>query len=238
MLSQAGYTLDERSIARDQYRRELEALGFTFIPVVVIDGEATSAFPEGPLRERLGLPAADVSDERAQQRARGTVFCLRILLSIVPHIPDSMWSLQLVTERDRPLGMWIWHIFELAREWTEEPTTAITPAGLRRLAERRYWTDEARFRTFAAIAAHGAIVTERFERWGERELPTAMGVVIPDTPWGTLSMLDVLDQLERHTAVHLRQVIALLTERQPNAPWLPGEQVMAQIPRFETLARD
>lgn len=235
---QAGYTLDERSIARDEYRRELESLGFTFIPVVVIDGTAMSAFPEGPLRQRLGLPTAEVSAERAQQRIRGTLFCLRVLLSVVPHIPNTMWPVQLVTERDRPLGMWVWHIFALVQEWTTEPATALTADRLRVLAERRYWRDEERFRTFDEIAKYGRQVTSDLEGWTERELGLALDLVISSTPWGTLTMLDVLDQLERHTAVHLRQVLSLLREKDPAAPWLPAEDVMDQIPHFETLARD
>lgn len=220
-------------------RAELEALGFDFVPVVVLDGRAMIAFPEGPLRRELGIAALDQPEKRGRRRVLGTMRSLRLLLAIVPHISDDHWTVQLVTERYRPLGQWVWHIFRFVEEVMQAARDqAIHREQLLRMAERRYWTEEEKYRSFKQIAEYGLGVERSLGVWMREELPQVVTVEVLESPWGRLEMVDLLDQLDRHTASHLWQIIDKLRELDPSFEHLPTDEQMSRVPRYADLAAD
>jgi glutaredoxin len=232
LLGRAAFDVDERNVIDTARRQELLALGFSEVPIVVVNGRALAYFPESAFRRALGLPPADVPVERARDRVQSTLFTLRAFLGIVPHIPQELWSAQLVTDRDRPLGQWTWHVFRLAEGLMESAVSGAVVVS-RENRERRTWIQESQFREFSKIAVYGDGVVRRLSEWSNLEL-AGVATMQLESPWGRITMLDRLDHLDRHSAVHTRQVVNLITTRVPDFAWLPSKEVLAQIPYFDT----
>jgi hypothetical protein len=231
--------LDERNVFRPEYKAELLALGFEFIPVVVIRGRAFAAFPEDLLRREVGLPPRPSRSGTAHQTIESAVSSLRILLGVVRHIPDEYWGLRLLPDRDRSLGQWVWHIFEIPLEFMNAcERRTLRVEDIQRTVERKYWAQEREFLTFEAIAKYGANAVDRVENWASNRLDHVIDGTI-DSIWGSITTVDLLDQLDRHSAVHLRQVVDKLTELMGvNFVGRPAPEVLARVPQFVSLKAD
>jgi len=238
LLSRAGYTVEERTIGEDRGRQELKALGFDFVPVVVIGGRAFAGLPEDALRRELGLPVAELPWDRAKERVESTSFTLRTLLPVVPAIPNESWLVLMEPTRNRPLGQWVWHIFRFVEFVTESAAERkVQVEKLNEMSERRYWRQESQFRTFDDIARYGETMLQHLSDWAAHDLAGILDVPI-DSPWGVITVIDLLDHLDRHSAVHFRQLLVKLGELRPDLENPVAPEALARIPTFTSLSRD
>lgn len=238
LLSLHGYQVDIRSISEERNRLEMESLGFTFVPTVKLGDRAFAGFPDEVLLRELGLEVERASLNDTLEKLGNTIFVFNVLLEVVPHLPQELWSQQVVEERDRQLGQWVWHIFRFAEEVIEAVEDGhLSREKLLPMAERKYWIQASVFSDFPTIAEYGAGVVQRVRTWSQQLTESALDGTI-DTPWGNLTTGGFLDHLHRHSAIHLRQILERVESDLPDFAHVPSDEVMSQIPNFGTLARD
>lgn len=240
MLSQNGYDVEERSVADPDIWAELEALGFDAVPVVVAEGRAFVAFPEEILRRELALPPAAVDLEKARLAVASLSSTLRIAATMTEGIPNDLWDRLIVEKRDRPLGQWVWHIFffaDLCLYAYEKG--AIGRSKFDTMVDQSKWLQGKELKPlggFRAIARYGWEVADRIKSMESIDLEALTTDV--HTPFGSFSLGGFIDQALRHTAVHLRQVIARMPAWVPDFASCPSLEEMNEIPSYNTLALD
>jgi hypothetical protein len=231
LLSQAGREVELRNVAEDRYARELVALGFDTIPIVVIDGVAAPAWIEASLRRTLGLPQTELPEGGPVAYVESAIRSLDALLSIMPQIPDRLWAREVVPNRDRLFGQWVWHILRTAEATMDmAETRRFDIADAKEISEGAHWRRRAEFATFSAIAAYGGRVVARLREWAKQDLSDAAedSRMIWDTPFGAVRLSERLQGLDRSMAVHLKQVIARMEQWEP-AFRPPPQEVMDKI---------
>lgn len=230
MLSLHGYQIDDRNVARPEYKAELESLGFRAVPVVVADGRTFPGFPEEVITRELGLPAPEVTPERQRRQLELAHRILAATLDVVAKLPDEHWGDLVSDTRNRTLGHFAWHIFhfaEIIMETADEKT--LTWDTFQSSTETQYWDRTAEFPDFASVSAYGREIVERFAAWAQA-LPDGALTEVVDTCWGRVSLQALVEHIVRHTAVHLRQLLGKLRELRPDAPVRVPEDLLAAVP--------
>lgn len=229
--------MEERSATDPFHASVLESLGF-WVPTVVAHGRAFPGFPEATLASELGLPPPLKNLEATIAGVGATEDIFRLLLAVVPNLPKSLMDLRLAPERDRPFSQWVWHIFRFGDEVIHASAAGSMPAeNLRKMSERKHWSEESAYPSFQAIAAYGEQTLARLSVW-RQTLDEAMLEEAVDTPWGILPIDAVVMHLLRHSAIHIRQIVEKLWEIAPDARGLPSEADLANVPEYHTLDRD
>ncbi|MQB01881.1 MAG: hypothetical protein GEU78_16650 [Actinobacteria bacterium] len=217
---------------------EMQDLGFDTVPTVVVDGRAFQAFPDEVLKRELGIPIESNSLEIALKHLETSAQILAITADVVAALPQSLWSVRLVDNRDRGLGQWSWHIFQFAVECVEGIEGGVLEwEDVRRLAERQYWTDEETYLEFESIARYGKAVVERLSHWS-RSVDDDLLSQEMESPWGILSGYGLISHLERHSAIHLRQIVDFVKARVPAYEAFPPVEFMETIPSYGSLKQD
>jgi len=230
LLSLHGYQIDDRNVARPEYRSELEALGFRAVPVVVADGRTFPGFPEEVITRELGLPAPEATPERQRRQLELTHRILAATVDVVAQLPDERWGDLVAEHRNRSLGHFAWHMFhfaEIIMETAEEKT--LTWDKFHSSTETQYWDRSGDFPNFASVATYARGVVERFGVWSEA-LPEGALMEVMDTCWGRVTLHALIDNTVRHTAVHLRQLLSRLAEWQPDASVRVPSDLLAAVP--------
>lgn len=218
--------------------QELRAYGFDSIPTIVLDGRAFPGFPDEVIWRELGIDAEELRDfDALMSHLHEALWCFGVLTDVVvKEIPDSLWSYRVVEERDRPLGQWVWHIFRFVDEILGVPSRGgLSWDDLLPMAELKYWSERDSFPTFSSIQRYGREVVGRLQAFTNGLTPD-IAFQSHDTPWGPLPFSALLRHVERHTAVHLRQVISLLN-RELGTEVVPPDQ-LSRIPHYGTLQPD
>lgn len=218
--------------------RELHSYGFDSIPMIVLEGRAFPGFPDEVVWRELGIDPEQLRDFDALLGSlHEALWCFGVLTDVVvSQIPDFLWSYRVVEGRYRPLGQWVWHIYAFADEILRVPSReGLSWEDLLPMAELTYWTERDKFPTFSSIREYGQGAVSRFQEF-TNELRPEVAFASYDTPWGPLPLSALLRHVERHTAIHLRQVISLLN-RELGIPVVSPEQ-LERIPHYGTLTAD
>jgi len=238
LLSREAYNVETRSLEHRQHRDEMAALGYTMVPVVVIDGRHFPGFPDEVLRRGLGLPSIAINVEDFRMKMKSGLGVLHMVERLVKHIPQELWEERLAPDRDRPLGQWVWHIFHLPEVFLGAVRDGVLGLdALKSATVRQHWYQEPEFPSFEAVASYAWAVIQRLDRWISSVDAHDLSQDI-DTPWGLVTVAGALDHVERHSAIHLRQLVSYMKSRDDKFTHLPTDESLKQVPDYAILYKD
>ncbi len=191
---------------------ELERLGVTRVPAVIVGDRAAHGWNPPAYAELLGVPYARAHQLAPAELGRRLDRILGAVQELVRLIPAERmdWT---PPERERPLCDLGFHAFRVGLAFVDAMDTGELPES---------WFDEkapADFADGAAIARYGALVRGRIGGWFEGASPREFERVIR-VYYGPQSGHDLLERTAWHAAQHLRQLY-VLAERLGIAPPAP-----------------